>query len=136
MTADLRKNALPPTNEAPIGPYFPIYFRDEPLEAPANPGASQDTLNGGDANGDMTIDFGFFAPGSVGDTAFVDLDGDGLQAPGEPGIGGVTVVLLDSNGDTVTVDADGMMITEGTPWRVAASATPCAWLPEEKAITP
>ena len=47
----------------------------------------------------------------MGDTAFVDLDGDGLQAPGEPGIGGVTVVLLDSNGDTVTVDADGMMIT-------------------------
>jgi len=64
-----------------------------------------------DSNGNMTLDFGFFAPVSVGDTAFVDLDGDGLQTLGEPGIGGVTVALLDSNGDTVTVDAEGNMIT-------------------------
>jgi len=58
----------------------------------------------------MTVDFGFFAPVSVGDTAFVDLDGNGLQDLGEPGIGGVTVALLDAAGDTVTVDADGNMI--------------------------
>ncbi|MEJ8562112.1 protocatechuate 3,4-dioxygenase subunit alpha [Yoonia sp. GPGPB17] len=32
MTDDLRKNALPPTNEDTIGPYFPIYFRDKTLE--------------------------------------------------------------------------------------------------------
>jgi len=87
---------------------------EEPLDGAAAgaetaQGAMQD--NAFDANGNMTLDFGFFAPVSVGDTAFVDLDGDGLQTPGEPGIGGVTVTLLDSNGDTVMVDADGNMIT-------------------------
>ena len=74
-------------------------------------GAMQDDDNDQDANGNMTLDFGFFAPVSLGDTAFVDLNENGLQDMGEPGIGGVTVVLLDSNGDTVTIDADGNMIT-------------------------
>ncbi|MEL7377881.1 MAG: SdrD B-like domain-containing protein, partial [Bacteroidota bacterium] len=51
-------------------------------------------------------------PVSVGDTAFVDINEDGLQTPGEPGIGGVTVVLTDSNsGDTVMVDVEGNPIT-------------------------
>ncbi|MEL7159988.1 MAG: SdrD B-like domain-containing protein, partial [Bacteroidota bacterium] len=72
-------------------------------------GAMQDDAF--DGNGNMTLDFGFFAPVSVGDTAFVDLDGNGLQDVDDPGIGGVTVVLLDSNGDTATVDADGNTIT-------------------------
>ncbi len=86
---------------------------DEPLNG-ANAGA--ETAQGSmqddafDSNGNMTLDFGFFAPVSVGDTAFVDLDGNGLQDVGEPGIGGVTVALLDSNGDTVTVDAEGNTI--------------------------
>lgn len=52
-----------------------------------------------------------FDPVSIGDTAFIDLNNDGLQTPGEPGIGGVTVVLLDSSGDTVLTDADGGVIT-------------------------
>lgn len=64
-----------------------------------------------DDNGNVTVDFGFFAPVSVGDTAFVDLDGDGLQTMGEPGIGGVTVILIGTDGDTVMVDADGNMIS-------------------------
>ncbi|MEO0732985.1 MAG: SdrD B-like domain-containing protein [Bacteroidota bacterium] len=72
-------------------------------------GNMQDSLD--DASGNMTLDFGFFAPVAVGDTAFVDLNGDGLQTPGEPGIAGVTVVLLDAGGDTVMVDAAGNAIT-------------------------
>ncbi len=87
---------------------------DEPVNG-AGAGAETDQGNmqddAFDSNGNMTLDFGFFAPVIVGDTAFVDLDGDGLQTPGEPGIGGVTVALLDIDGDTVMVDADGMMIT-------------------------
>ncbi|OAV44003.1 hypothetical protein A3850_005615 [Lewinella sp. 4G2] len=67
-----------------------------------------------DDNGNMTLDFGFFAPVAVGDTAFVDLNDDGLQTPGEPGIGGVTVTLLDSDGNQVTTDADGNTITGTT----------------------
>lgn len=32
MSQDNRVNALPPTNEDTVGPYFPIFFRDESLE--------------------------------------------------------------------------------------------------------
>ncbi|PHI21302.1 hypothetical protein CEQ90_02570 [Lewinellaceae bacterium SD302] len=76
------------------------------------PGSEQDEmLPQVDNNGNMTLDFGFFQPVSVGDTAFVDLNNDGLQTPGEPGLENVTVVLLDVNGDTVTIDAEGNTIS-------------------------
>ncbi len=38
---------------------------------------------------------------SVGDVVWMDVDGDGLQDPGEPGLNGVTVRLLDSLGAVV-----------------------------------
>jgi len=77
--------------------------------AESGPGGDQD--DAADTFGDMTQDFGFFAPVSVGDTAFVDLNEDGLQTMGEPGIEGVTVILLDVNGTIVTTDAEGNAIT-------------------------
>lgn len=46
---------------------------------------------------------------SIGDSAWVDLDGDGLQDAGEPGLGGVTVTLY-KNGSAIasaTTDAGG-----------------------------
>ncbi|MEM9527748.1 MAG: SdrD B-like domain-containing protein, partial [Bacteroidota bacterium] len=49
-----------------------------------------------DENGDMTVDFGLFAPVCVGDTAFVDLDMDGTQSDGDTPLAGVTVTLYDS----------------------------------------
>ncbi|PHI21303.1 hypothetical protein CEQ90_02575 [Lewinellaceae bacterium SD302] len=65
-----------------------------------------------DSNGNMTLDFGFFAPVSVGDTAFVDLDESDTQTPGDGVLEGVTVVLLDvATGDTITVDAEGNPIS-------------------------
>lgn len=42
---------------------------------------------------DTKIDFGYMAPGSIGDFVFDDLDGDGVQQVGEPGIGSVVVQL-------------------------------------------
>jgi hypothetical protein len=60
---------------------------------------------------DLTLDFGFAPkPVSVGDFVWVDLDGDGVQDAGEPGIPGVTVKLLDNDGveiGTTTTDANG-----------------------------
>ncbi len=47
---------------------------------------------------------------SIGDTVFTDLDGDGTQDPGEPGIGNVTVDLKDPDGNliaTTTTQPDG-----------------------------
>jgi hypothetical protein len=38
---------------------------------------------------------------TLGDLVWQDIDGDGVQDPGEPGIPGVTVTLYDSNGNVV-----------------------------------
>jgi hypothetical protein len=48
--------------------------------------------------------------GTVGDRVWSDLDGDGLQDAGEPGIAGVTVSLADAAGSpiaTTVTDANG-----------------------------
>ena len=46
----------------------------------------------------LTYDFGYFQPASVADFVWKDLNGNGIQDAGEPGIAGVTVKLLDANG--------------------------------------
>ena len=56
----------------------------------------------------LRADFGFDAPAgvsaSVGDTVFFDADGDGAQDPGETGISGVTIRILDAGGNVVGTD--------------------------------
>ncbi len=71
--------------------------------------------------------FGYNAYGAVGDTVFNDLDGDGTQDPGEPGIAGVSVSLYtDADGDgdiepgdtlvaTVVTDSNGNYLFAGVP---------------------
>ena len=80
---------------------------------PVNPGAdfgnqSQPyavTVVAGGEN--LTADFGYAwgsqnGNGAIGDYVWVDADGNGLQNPGEPGLGGVPVTIYyDSNGDKV-----------------------------------
>ncbi len=60
-------------------------------------------LNTGENN--PTIDAGFVPNqpnnGSIGDKVFADNNNNGQQNGGEPGIGGVTVKLQDSNGNTI-----------------------------------
>ncbi len=55
------------------------------------------------------IDFGYQRLGSIGDRVWEDLDGDGVQDPGEPGINGVTVQLV----DPVTGDVIDTQVTSG-----------------------
>ncbi len=81
---------------------------------PVNPGADFGnqtngytiTLASGDEN--LTGDFGYIweqpdnntGTAAIGDKIWHDADADGVQDPGEPGIGGVTVTIYsDSNGD-------------------------------------
>ncbi|WP_144720338.1 SdrD B-like domain-containing protein [Agrococcus jejuensis] len=56
-----------------------------------------------------TIDFGYRADVLLGDRVWLDLDGDGVQGPAEPGLEGVTVTATGPNGlvFTTTTDADG-----------------------------
>lgn len=68
-------------------------------------------------NLDFTVEptepnFGYNAYGAIGDTVFNDLNGDGDQDAGEPGIGGVTVQLYnDINGNGRVDGADAVIGT-------------------------
>lgn len=56
----------------------------------------------------LNADFGYRAAGVVGDFVFRDLNGDGLQDAGEPGLGGVVVTAtLGATVLTTTTDLDG-----------------------------
>lgn len=54
-----------------------------------------------DANENLTVDFGFFRPYSLGNRVWFDADDDGQLDPGEIGLPGVTVRLLDGAGASV-----------------------------------
>ena len=64
-------------------------------------------------------DFGYGAAagvGAIGDRVWSDVDGDGIQDPGEPGIAGVTVELRDVFGTllaTAVTDGDGSYLFTG-----------------------
>ncbi|MBU1865641.1 MAG: carboxypeptidase regulatory-like domain-containing protein [Actinobacteria bacterium] len=59
---------------------------------------------------DPSWDAGLYRAASIGDLVWEDLDADGVQDPGEEGIGGVTVRLFDATGTRVAstvTDDDG-----------------------------
>jgi uncharacterized repeat protein (TIGR01451 family) len=77
---------------------------------------TDDGTNGIDAN--PTDNTGTAATpvpvGAIGDAVVLDLDGDGVGAPGEPGVAGATVNLLaDGDGDGAYEIAVGSAVTDG-----------------------
>ncbi len=56
---------------------------------------------------DLTLDFGFTPPASVGDRVWVDTNGDGIQDGGEAGLSGVTVTLMQGVSTIGTTTTDG-----------------------------
>ncbi len=87
-----------------------------------------DTTNDGTSAVTLTVaapasdvqDFGYQGPGKIGDVVWNDLDGDGTQDPGEPGIPGVKVTLTTTIGGspityTATTDDTGKYLVEGLP---------------------
>ncbi|WML86420.1 IPTL-CTERM sorting domain-containing protein [Thiothrix subterranea] len=69
-------------------------------------GAEPDA-DGDDANGNMTIDCGFYSGMSLGDKVWLDNNANGQQDNAEPGIRGVSVSLLEADGITPATDIDG-----------------------------
>ncbi len=67
----------------------------------------------------------FFEPASVGNFAWLDSDSDGIQDSGEPGLDGITVNLLDANGDQLYRDpATGLISTDaGFGWPAMSVVT-------------
>ncbi len=64
-----------------------------------------------DGTTDNSIDAGMYRPAALGDYVFSDLNGNGIQDSGDTGVSGVTVNLLDSEGNsagqTATTNASG-----------------------------
>lgn len=62
-----------------------------------------------DTSVDPTLDFGYHSPctGTIGNFVWHDLDRDGIQEAGEPGIDGVVVLLKDSGGNIIAMDITG-----------------------------
>ena len=91
---------------------------------------------------EVDIDAGFFRPGSIGDRIWEDLNGDGDQDTGEPGLAGVVVTLVDQYGDPVTnvggddltditTGSDGAYAFEGLRpgrYRVVATFDDTVWV--------
>jgi len=79
-------------------------------------GATMDMLKDGQEEvlvDDGRLVFGNFRKAELGDFVWHDLDEDGIQDAGEPGIPNVTVNLKNSLGvviDTTTTDADGLYL--------------------------
>ncbi len=71
-------------------------------------------VSGGVAYEDLDQDFGFTSTGRIGDTVWLDLDGDGTVDAGEPGLEGVTVTLTwaGSDGDLSTVGDNLVFVTQ------------------------
>ena len=126
----------------PTGRYIVVVDRSDPdLPAGATLTGDPDAVKDGRSAlsltaTDLNQDFGFYLPasGSIGDTVWRDLNGDGVQSgPNEPGIASVTVWLYaDLNGDgtftnlyTTTTDASGKYLFTGLPdgdYRVVVNA--------------
>jgi protocatechuate 3,4-dioxygenase beta subunit len=86
-------------------------------DSDADPVTGRTTIYNLPAGGkNMSIDCGLFSNqpaanvGALGDRVWNDLNGNGVQDAGEPGVGGITVVLFNSSGvpvDTTFTDATG-----------------------------
>jgi len=62
----------------------------------------------------LDADFCFVSPGSIGDFVWCDLNNDGLQDVGEPGIPGVVIVLTCEGPDDVLGTADDFVASTTT----------------------
>ena len=103
----------------------------EPTGEPMTPGYSNTTA---DNRSNLTVDFGLYqlpTVASLGDKVWQDLNSNGLQDSGEPGVDNVTVELLDSAGNPFTVpvtqltSGGGMYLFTGlTPGTYAVRFTP------------
>ncbi len=72
-----------------------------------------------DIRDDLSIDFGFYQLGAIGDLVWNDADQDGIQDPTEVGVPGVIVTLFDGVTNSViattTTDSAGNYLFDGLP---------------------
>ena len=90
---------------------------------PANGMTDNVTFGAGESN--VTLDAGLYREAAIGDKVWLDKDGDGTQDADEAGVAGVTVNLLDADGNVVasqSTNADGNYLFDGlTPGRYSVA---------------
>jgi uncharacterized repeat protein (TIGR01451 family) len=107
------------TSDLPVGVDF------QTLDPDATPDSAT-TLTLPEDTTVVDVDFAYTATGSVGDLVFLDLNGNGTQDPGEPGLGGIDVTVswlgldgVPGGGDdlvfTTTTAPDGSYLVDGLP---------------------
>ncbi len=74
-------------------------------------GTTEFALADGEAKTDQ--DFGFTGSATVGDTVWLDVDGDGTRGPGEPGLEDATVTLTWFGADGIAGGTDDVVFTTG-----------------------
>ncbi len=84
------------------------------LASQAEPTSEDAQETTADHNSDLTIDFGFYQPVSLGNRVWFDENGDGVQDAGEPDIENVEMALFLADGTTPAVDIDGNAIANVT----------------------
>ncbi len=87
---------------------------DDSVDSDVDASGTSGVVNLVSGENDDSVDAGVLPP-AVGDFVWTDSDGDGVQDAGEPGLGGVTIELLDSGGSvvgTTTTAADGSYLFE------------------------
>lgn len=56
---------------------------------------------------ETSVDVGFYKPATIGDLVWEDVNANGLQDPGEAGLSGITIKLLDVGGSVVATTLTG-----------------------------
>ncbi len=94
---------------------FELQADTEPTEANGKAGTDS-TDDSDDDNGNMTVDFCFYRPASLGDYVWYDNNKNGTQDAGEKGVKNVAVKLLKdctTDAGTVTTGDDGKYLFSG-----------------------
>lgn len=90
---------------------FTLEVNTEPTESNGKSGTDS-ADDSDDDNGNMSVDFCFYRPASIGDYVWLDSDKDGIQDSNESGISGIRVELL-TDCDTGTVAGTSVTDSNG-----------------------
>ncbi len=95
---------------------LPLALQGNNTQDPDGGNDSQSTLTLANGDSNLDQDFGYFAPGTIGDTIYHDANNNGVIDDGE-GIPGVTVTLElpDGSTQTATTDNNGQYLFDNLP---------------------
>lgn len=93
---------------------FVLQPGSEPTDAGTELGSNSYIDSAADGNNDLTIDFGFYPLGGLGNLVFLDANRNGHADPGE-GVGGVTVNLFHANDDPLFAQPRASVVTSSAP---------------------